>query len=54
VTANKLDVRWEQKEKEFIFAEVSIPADNNVVQKEAENKLKHQKVSTGTYCRSDT
>jgi hypothetical protein len=42
-----------QKEKEFIFAEVTIPADNNVVQKEAENKSKHQIVSIGTHCRSN-
>ena len=41
VTANRLDIVIKnKKEKTCTLIDVAIPADRNVVQKEAENKLK--------------
>jgi len=43
VTANKLDIIIKnKKEKTCMLIDVGIPADRNVVQKEAEKKLKYK------------
>ena len=43
VTANRSDIIIKnKKEKTCTLIDVAIPADRNVVQKEAENKLKHK------------
>jgi hypothetical protein len=43
VTANRPDIRIKNEiERTCIFIDVSIPVDRNVMQKEAEKKLKYQ------------
>jgi hypothetical protein len=45
VTANRPDIIIKnQKEKTCTLIDVAIPADKNVVQKEAENKLKYKRL----------
>ena len=47
VTANRPDIIIKnKKEKTCTLIDVAIPADRNVVQKEAENKLKYKSLST--------
>jgi len=42
VTANRSDITENKKEKTCTLIDVAIPADRNVVQKEAEKKLKYK------------
>ena len=45
VTANRPDIKIKnKKEKTCTLIDVAIPADRNVVQKEAENKLKYKRL----------
>jgi len=42
VTANRTDIIIKNKKKTCTLIDVAIPADRNVVQKEAEKKLKYK------------
>jgi hypothetical protein len=47
LTANRPDIMIKNKiEKSCTLSDVAIPADRNVVQKEAEKKLKYKKLVT--------
>jgi hypothetical protein len=46
VAANKLDVIVRNKDRTCLLIDVAIPSDRNVIQKEAEKKLKYKNLST--------
>ena len=53
VTANRPDIIIKNnKEKTWILIDVAIPADRNVVQKEAEKNLKYKSLYTGCHRRN--
>jgi hypothetical protein len=46
VVANRPDVIVKNKDRTCLLIEVAIPSDRNVIQKEAEKKLKYKNLST--------
>jgi hypothetical protein len=43
--ANRPDIIVKNKDKTCLLIDVAIPSDKNVIQKEAENKLKYKNLS---------
>jgi hypothetical protein len=44
--ANRPDIIIKNKDKTCLLIDVAIPSDKNIIQKEAENKLKYKNLNT--------